>query len=250
MTARYATFAIKGIFGALVSLMTCQQAFATNCDTLAVPGEKPAMNAYADYSDFLVAIMNFKALSRERAAQESACPDLLTAQIDAETLDPTVTYGPETLDSAAERASKLDPSIYQVGPKWHDRSTSRSFPLPALASVQMDHESISSHIRTLVDGPVSARDQQLAIDTLGPLADDDGAWGPEIADRQLHDELNKQEREASAVAARSDLPFEGIQTVYTGAGSYMRLYFDRAGQITRIYSLTHSCLGDCAPHTH
>jgi hypothetical protein len=241
MTARYA---ITGIFGALISLITCQQALATDCESPVTLGEKPAMEAYADYSDFLVAIMDFKSRSRARAEQETACPELFSAQTTPDMLDPTVTYGPETLESATARAQQLKPSIYPVGKTWYQRSTSRSFALPALASAQMDHQSIVTHIRTLIDGPVSKRDQQLALDTLGPLPDDDGHWGPNIAERQLHDELGEQEREPGFVAALSDLPYNGVQTVYTNNGGYLRVYF-KAGEITQSYGLVHACLGSC-----
>lgn len=241
MTARYA---ITGIFGALVSLISAQQALATDCDSAVVPGEKPSMEAYADYSDFLVAIMDFKSRSRARAEQETACPELFTAQATPDTLDPTVTYGPETLESATARTQQLKPSIYPVGKTWYQRSTSRSFALPALAASQMDHQSIATHIRTLIDGPVPEREQQLALDTLGPMPEDDGHWGPDIAERQQHDELSEKEREPGFVAALSDLPYNGIQTIDTEHGGYMRLYF-KAGQIIRIHSVSQACLGSC-----
>ncbi|MBQ0754571.1 MAG: hypothetical protein KBT87_10325 [Gammaproteobacteria bacterium] len=241
MTARYA---ITGIFGALISLTTCQQALATDCESPVTLGEKPAMEAYADYSDFLVAIMDFKSRSRARAEQETACPALFSAQANPEPVDPTVTYGPETLESATTRASKLKPSIYPMGSTWYKRSTSRSFALPALASAQMDQESIATHLRTLIDSPYSSRDQQLAIETLGPLPDDDGHWGQNIAERQLHDNSATKENEVQFTVERADLPYDQIITNTTINGSYIRLYV-KQGAIIQTHALAYTCLGDC-----
>lgn len=241
MTARYAT---SSIFGAFISLIICLPALAADCETLAVPGEKPAMDAYADYSDFLVAIMAFKSRSRDRAEQEILCPELLAAQADSGPLDPTVTYGPETLESAAARAEQLNPSIYRVGKTWYQRSTSRSFALPALATSQMNHQSIGTHIRTLIDGPVPEREQQLVLDSLGPLADDDGQWGPDIAERQLHDDLKNRELAPTIAATIEDLPFSGVQTTHTANNGYIRIYY-KAGDIVLVEALAQSCLGFC-----
>lgn len=239
MTARYA---ISGIFAALVSLSTCQLALATDCDSPAIPGKKPAIDAYADYSDFLVAIMDFKSRSRTRAAQKAACPELFATPSDLGTLDPTVTYGPETLESATARTEQLKPSIYPIGKTWYQRSTSSSFALPSLAAAQMDHQGITTHLRTLIDAPIPERDRQLALNILGPLPDDDGHWGPSIAERQLHDDLSEKERGPGLAIARSDLPYDGIHTDYLDNGGYLRIYF-KAGEITQVHALIHAGLG-------
>ena len=243
MSARYLHLAL---LAGLSTLCIGPQAAAMDCDT-EVPvelGDKPAMDAYADYSDFLVAIMDYKARDRELLAQQEACPQLFVKQVDPSTLDPTVTYGPETLDSAIARASKLQGLAQPSGPVWHNRSTSKSFRLPMLGSPQMEKETISTHLRTLIDDPVSDRDQTLAINLLGPLPENDGHWGPETQENLLADALPEREREAEIASLMLDAPTSRFYTLYGQNGGYITLYF-YGDELTNVYSLSQSCL--CSP---
>lgn len=184
--------------------------------------------------------MEFKARSRAKATQEMECPKILAIQSNPGSLDPTVTYGPETLESATARTEKLKPSIYPADGKWYQRSTSRSFTLPALATAQLDHQSIATHIRTLVDTPIPARAQQLALNNLGPLPNDDGHWGPDVAERQLHDELSNKEREPSFAVAADDLFADEIQH-FSGNGGYLNTYYNK-GELIKAEILVNYCL--------
>lgn len=241
MSARYLSAAL--LLG-LSHLAVSQPVLAADCDVAIELGEKPAMDAYADYSDFLVAIMDYKARDRELRAQQDACPELFVERIDPESLDPAVTYGPETIESALKRAERLQSRSADQLPRITDRSTSRSFRLPVLASTQMENETIQTPLRTLVDGNLSERDQQLVLSLQGPLADDDGAWGSEAIARATYSTLFERERESEIAFALTDYAFDSTLTVSSPNGSYLSVYFQGTDIVLmRIFQV--ACLGPC-----
>src|SRR5690606_22972806 len=114
------------------------------------------------------------------------------------------TYGPETLDSAVERSARIPVIDYSTHRTWYNRSTSRSFRLPDLSNGVMEQETISTQVRTLVDGTLSARDQQLLLDMIGPLPEEDGALAERMMERQLTESLARKEQEVSKSFSVSD----------------------------------------------
>jgi len=241
MSARYLSAAL--LLG-LSHLAVSQSVLAADCDVAIELGEKPAMDAYADYSDFLVAIMDYKARDRELRTQQDACPELFVEVIDPEALDPTVTYGPETLESALKRTERLQTRSADQRPLITDRSTSRSFRLPVLASTQMENETIPTPLRTLVDAPLSERDQQLVLNLLGPLPEDDGAWASNIMTRQYADGLSNNEAFVNVAFAEANAPFDYYYTIAMANGGYLTLYF--AGpELVSMNGLLVSCTSTC-----
>lgn len=232
-------------FGALICLFAVQPALAVDCDAPVTLGGKPSMDGYADYSDFLVAIMDYKARERDLQAQQEACPELFITRVDPTSLDPTVTYGPETLDSAVERSARIPTIDYSTNRTWYNRSTSRSFGLPNLPNGVMEKETISTQVRTLVDGTLSARDQQLVLDLIGPLTKDDGAWAEQLAHRQLTESLTRTEQIVRYVTSTSegDASIQFITTTMDNGG-YITLYVV-GDEVIRTEALLVSCFGPC-----
>lgn len=116
-----------------------------DCGNPIVVPDKPSLSDFADYSDFLLRIMSYKRLANEQQQHAQACPDAYTSQA-ANNTDPTITAGPETLDSALARTQRLSPFDYQMHRTWHERSTSRSFVLAPLTPPTL----ASEHLRTLL----------------------------------------------------------------------------------------------------
>lgn len=231
-------------FGALICLLATQPALAVDCDAPVVLGDKPSMDGYADYSDFLVAIMDYKTRERDLQAQQEACPELFITRVDPTSLDPTVTYGPETLDSAVERSARIPVIDYSTNRTWYNRSTSRSFGLPDLPNGVMEQETISTQVRTLVDGNLSARDQQLVLDLIGPLPNDDGAWAERMMERQLTEALARKEQDVSTAFSVSDGDYNNVLTFDLANGGYLSLYMNGM-EIVRTEGLLVSCTSTC-----
>lgn len=220
------------------------QAFAVDCDTAVVLGDKPSMEEYADYSDFLVAIMDHKARDRELLAQQEACPELFVSKLDPSAADPTVTYGPETLDSAVARTERLHQTEADNRPQVTDRTTSRNFRLPVLASTQMENETIPTPLRTLMEAPISERDQQLVLNLLGPMQEDDGSWGSNIMTRQYADTLSELERSVDAAYTVGDRPFNYSYRIELANEGYLTLFF-LGEELVRVSGLLVSCTSTC-----
>ncbi len=128
----------------LLSTLHASEAVPPCGAPVSVP-DKPDLENYPDYTDFLLQIMKYKQASQLQALHQTACPDDYLPQ-KVVSNDPTVISEPETLDGALERTSRIEPIDYQTHPTWYDRSTSRSFELPPLATTLLSGE----HIRTLL----------------------------------------------------------------------------------------------------
>lgn len=234
-------------FGALICLLATQPALAVDCDAPVVLGDKPSMDGYADYSDFLVAIMDYKTRERDLQAQQETCPELFITRVDPTSLDPTVTYGPETLDSAVERSARIPVIDYSTNRTWYNRSTSRSFGLPDLPNNQMTASVVRTPLRTVVDGNIPERDQALALNLVGPLPTADGGQAQTLVERQFRDTLPVREDEV--VYAFSSDQRDTIDDAYTivndNTGSFVTLYL-RDNEIVYIRARGEGCMiGAC-----
>ncbi len=225
-------------------LSVSQPVTAVECESAIQLGSKPAMDDYADYSDFLVAIMDYKAHERDLRAQQEACPELFVKRVDPASLDPRVTYGPETLDSALERTARLPMVDYRGASKLNDRSTARSFALPTLASTEMESEAIRTPLRTIIDGNIDERDQQLALNLQGPLPADDGIWGPDFIARGTSSTLFEREREAEIAFDLTDSAYDSTLSINYPNGGYLTVYY-RGTNIVLMRIFQVACLGPC-----
>lgn len=234
-------------FGALICLLAAQPVLAVDCDAPVTLGDKPSMDAYADYSDFLVAIMDYKTRERDLQAQQDACPELFISRVDPTSLDPTVTYGPETLESAVERSARIPAIDYSANRTWYNRSTSRSFGLPTLPSNQMTTSLVRTPLRTVVDGNVPERDQALVLNLVGPLPTADGASAQMLVERQFRDTLPVRDEEViyAFSADQRDAVDDAYTIVNNSTGSSLTLYL-RDTEIVYIKARGEGCMiGAC-----
>ena len=160
---------------------------------LSVPS-KPDLEDYPDYTDFLLQIMKYKQARHLQTAHESACPeDYLPPRITS--TDPTVIVEPETLDDALARTTRIEPIDYQTHPTWYDRSTSRSFELPALGSTLLSSE----HIRTLLANADEDEPLILPMTIVGMQLDgvNDGGEASNLGDLNSYQQLSYEEQQVN-----------------------------------------------------
>lgn len=124
-------------------------------------GQQPKMNEFADYSDFLVSIMDFKEKEEEQKEQRKACPELFTTP-------PIVWDGPEDLNNAVAEAGSRPEFDYLANPTWYDKSTSRSFGLAGMPAGSLADALIQSSLAMLEEQSLS-EDEQAALLLLAAL---------------------------------------------------------------------------------
>ena len=200
------------------------QELATPCgNPVAVP-DKPLLEDYPDYSNFLLQIMKYKQAQRDRAIHRNACPDDYLPHSVASS-DPTVIDEPETLSSALARTGKLQQIDYQRNRTWYNRSTSKSFVLPPLGGDTL----ASERIRTLLANAGSDTPLFLPMTIVGMQLEgiNDGGEAQQQEAQFSYELLPKQERQASRAAfiADSQQQFSGVYR----SGNLL-LYLDNAGE--------------------
>lgn len=190
---------------------------------VAVP-DKPLLEDYPDYSNFLLQIMKYKQAQRDRAIHRNACPDDYLPHSVASS-DPTVIDEPETLSSALARTGKLQQIDYQRNRTWYNRSTSKSFVLPPLGGDTL----ASERIRTLLANAGSDTPLFLPMTIVGMQLEgiNDGGEAQQQEAQFSYELLPKQERQASRAAfiADSQQQFSGVYR----SGNLL-LYLDNAGE--------------------
>ena len=169
---------------------------------VAVP-DKPALEDFPDYSDFLLQVMQYKQAGRQQAAHQDACPQDYVPEPVASS-DPTVIDQPETLDSALARTERLSPIDYQRNRTWYDRSTSQSFGLPALPGNSLSGE----HIRTLLGNAGSDNPLTLPMTIVGMQLNglNDGGEARNLLTEQLYRNLFGEERKADLATLLASNP--------------------------------------------
>lgn len=137
------------LFAAAALCALCANgAHADDCISPVKLGEKPAMTAYGDYSDFLVAVMEHKALEEKKRKHQKLCPELYREA-------PTAPARTESLEAAVQASSQQPPFDYRANASWYNRSTSQSFALPSMANASMAGTTLGTSFSTLDDGPVN-----------------------------------------------------------------------------------------------
>ncbi len=184
-----------GLCGAcLLSPLSAQEPALPPCgNPVAVP-DKPALEDYPDYSDFLLQVMQYKQASRQQSAHQVSCPQDYEPEPVASN-DPTVIDSPETLDSALARTERLSPIDYQRNRTWYDRSTSQSFALPALPGNSLSAE----HIRTLLGNAGSDSPLELPMTIVGMQLNglNDGGNALNLFTEQFYRNLFAEEEKTS-----------------------------------------------------
>ncbi|MCG8439258.1 MAG: hypothetical protein MI751_14330 [Pseudomonadales bacterium] len=201
----------------LLNPVHAQDALPPCGSPVAVP-EKPILEDYPDYTDFLLQIMKYKQASRDQAAHRQACPEDYLPEHTAST-DPTVIDGPETLDSALQRTPRIPEIDYQAHRTWHDRSTSRSFVLSPLTAPVLSTE----RLRTLLGNAGSDEPLILPMTIVGMQLKgvNDGANAQNLEEQTTYQQLPYEERQAAIVsyvpqqrAQLDDFYTDGNITVY------------------------------------
>ena len=182
---------------------------------VAVP-DKPLLEDYPDYSNFLLQIMKYKQAQRDQAVY---LPQPMASS------DPTVIDEPETLSSALARTGKFEQIDYQRNRTWYNRSTSKSFVLPPLGGDSL----ASERIRTLLANAGSDTPLFLPMTIVGMQLDgiNDGGEAQQQEVQFSYELLPKQERQASRAAfiANTQQQFSGVYR----SGNLL-LYLDNTGE--------------------
>ncbi len=195
--------------------------------------DKPNLEDYPDYSDFLLQIMKYKQASQQQSAHQAACPTDYQPPALASN-DPTVILEPETLDSALARSARIQPIDYQANPTWYDRSTSRSFELRPLAAPRLSGE----HIRTLLGNAKSDEPLVLPMTIVGMQLDglNDGGDAQHQESDMVYGTLGARESEAAVAAFKAEnVPL--ITSIYF-AGN-LTFYYDPEGDMVRIEGIAY-----------
>lgn len=144
-------------------------------------GDKPVMSAYADYSDFLVAVMEHKTREEDRRRHQKLCPELYREA-------PAVSATPQTLEGVIRESAQKTPFDYSQHRSWYNRSTSRSFGLPGLPNATMSGEAIHTSLLPLEQGSLDERLRTILLAGLSPLGKsglDDGSAAASLVNRQV-----------------------------------------------------------------
>lgn len=164
-------------------------AHADDCISPVPLGDKPAMNAYGDYSDFLVAAMEHKAQEEEKRKHQKMCPELYREA-------PLMDLPSESLDTAVRQSSERPAFDYSRNQSWYNRTTSQSFGLPGLPNSSMAGEAIDTSLIVLEEGPIEERLRSILLALQSPLPGvEDGANASSVMSRQFEDVLLKRENE-------------------------------------------------------
>ncbi|PNE03551.1 hypothetical protein A15D_00771 [Alcanivorax sp. MD8A] len=203
---------------------------------VAVP-EKPILEDYPDYTDFLLQIMKYKQASRDQAAHRQACPEDYLPEHTAST-DPTVIDGPETLDSALQRTPRIPEIDYQAHRTWHDRSTSRSFVLSPLTAPVLSTE----RLRTLLGNAGSDEPLILPMTVVGMQLKgvNDGGNAQGLEEQTAYLQLPYEERQAQIAAFVAENRAQ-LDDMYTVNG--LTVYLNKDDEIYLIEGIGYGPLG-------
>ncbi|EKF75924.1 hypothetical protein A11A3_00480 [Alcanivorax hongdengensis A-11-3] len=227
----------------MTSALQAQDAVPPCGHPVVVP-DKPELASYPEYSDFLVDIMKYKQTVKLQQAHRQACPRDYQPK-PHHSNDPTVVEGPETLDSAVERAHQIAQMDYSKHDTWYNRTTSRSFALPPMQQQGLADE----RIRTLLGNAGSDTPMVLPLTRLS-LQDDKTRDG---SDAQQQDQLYPyqllpvKERQAEIAAFKANNADEAIRVERSG-NLYFYIDLDDDVVATKGRVETEACTGNgCSP---
>ena len=195
-----------------------------DCDVPIDLGNAPEMSDHSQLNAFIAAALEFKAKQREQDQHRKSCPELYlrppTVWID----DPTVTQGPETLDSAVERSESFPGIDYSSTSEWYGRSTSESFSLSDLESSQLADSLVSTSLFFIGQDPSQAPDRSAFSDALLLLSSGldpvDGRYSDELVAEQLLQSLFLTEQTSQEVLSTEIGEFVTIAVVPSFFGGF------------------------------
>lgn len=203
------------------------------CGSPVTVPDKPNLEDYPDYTDFLLQIMKYKQASHLKVAHREACPEDYIPHRVAST-DPTVIDEPETLDGALARTTRIQPIDYQTHPTWYDRSTSRSFELPPLESPTLSSE----RIRTLLANADSDEPLVLPMTIVGMQLDgvNDGGDASDLSEQDSYQQLLYEEQQVNKMYFLAENRTI-LSSLYRQGG--LTLYVDTENNIYHIRGVIH-----------
>lgn len=195
--------------------------------------EKPRIEDYSDYNAFLVDIMEFRRQKQEREeaarAQQAAREATSAAGAAATSVDQSLyrIEGPETLDSALERARQLPHPVYEEQERY-GRTTAQSFPIPTLDSPDLSEADVPGMLHDLeAEAEGLAYEDDTAGDT-AEAASKDETDPYAVALRKLRG------KDPNALSPEYDAE-NGLLIGTDGSATVIRLGSDRAVREFRVY---------------
>ncbi|PKM22776.1 MAG: hypothetical protein CVV10_02625 [Gammaproteobacteria bacterium HGW-Gammaproteobacteria-14] len=223
-----------------VTVGTAAPAHAEECAAPLDIGIKPDMTAYADYSDFLVAVMEFKARADALEKHQGACPQLYATEP-----PPAVTS--ETLASALQRSRNQAQFDYNIHQTWYDRSTSRTFGLPGMANNVLSSQIIGTSLRILEDGPLDPSTQAIVLTLGSPLGGlEDGAVAVDLVNAQFEQLGLEREQQVRLAFIEAEADLQPSQIIVASIGQLRLTYSE--GQLLKVRGrvLGQSCGINCS----
>ncbi len=202
--------------------------------------EKPRIEDYADYSTFLVDIMEYRRQKQERAAQQSALPrtgpadDTTLANVTGQSaavadLGLYRIDGPESLEEALNRASKLPHPVYDE-PERFGRTTAASFPMPPMEGEDMAARDIAGKLQDMDTVNPEIYEDPTAQDHATAFLAEDPDNDAEVRDKKAAEGTNEAYPISYDVAAR-------VATDSDGRVVRAPLYIKDEVGYTAVYSL-------------
>lgn len=203
-------------------------------------GVKPDMTAYADYSDFLVAVMEFKARADALEKHQGACPQLYA-------VTPPPAASSETLASALQRSRDQAQFDYSVHQTWYDRTTSRTFGLPSMANNLLSGQTIGTSLRILEEGPLDPSTQAVILTLRSPVGGlEDGAVAVDLVNAQFEQLGLEREQQVRLAFSEAETGPKPSQVIVASIGQLRLTYSE--GQLLKVRGrvLGQSCGIDCS----
>jgi hypothetical protein len=224
---------------AALSAFSAVTAQGDDCIDPVVLGEKPAMSAYGDYSDFLVAAMEHKSKEEKKRKHQKMCPELYREA-------PLLDAPNENLDNAVRQSAQRPPFDYGSHQSWYNRSTSQSFGLPGLPNASMSGEAINTSLIALDAGPIEDQLRSILLALQSPLAGiRDGGNASSLIGRQFFDVLLKRESEVLQAFLFDTFGARLTGISYSDDGR-LTLYLSQSGVMqTQGVAYFASCLSSC-----
>jgi opacity protein-like surface antigen len=227
------------IAAASLCALCISSAVADDCISPVKLGDKPAMTAYGDYSDFLVAVMEHKALEEKKRKHQKLCPELYREA-------PTAAAKAESLDAAIQASSQQPPFDYRANASWYNRSTSQSFGLPSMPNAIMAGTSLGTSFTTLDDGAVNDALAASILAMLGAGNDiEDARFASDFLSVMFERTLAQREDDVD-LAFRSGDFLSQLTSIDVSGNGGLTLYLGGAGFLKIDASIeTESCLSSC-----
>lgn len=168
--------------------------------------EKPRIEDYADYSNFLVDIMEYRRQKDAQAAAAAEKPAAIPPPVAEDPLLYSIS-GPESLDEALRRAKRMAHPSY-AEPERYGRTTASSFPMPAMEGKDLSTNEIQGNLADLEavnpEGYDEQGDEMTAAGQIARNPTRDRVSREETADQEDSPPLSASWDESTRILTGSD----------------------------------------------